>query len=62
MTFLVDTNVLLRSAEPDHIMYGDAVGATSLLLGQGEKLYIAPQNLIEFWNVYTRPINRNGLS
>jgi hypothetical protein len=30
-------------------------------LGQGEKLYIAPQNLIEFWNVYTRPINRNGL-
>jgi hypothetical protein len=42
-------------------MYGDAVGATSLLLGQGEKLYIAPQNLIEFWNVYTRPINRNGL-
>jgi len=61
VTFLVDTNVLLRSAEPDHIMYGDAVGATSLLLGQGEKLYIAPQNLIEFWNVYTRPINRNGL-
>ncbi|MDB9420383.1 PIN domain nuclease [Microcystis aeruginosa CS-563/04] len=30
-------------------------------MGQGEKLYIAPQNLIEFWNVYTRPINRNGL-
>lgn len=52
VTFLVDTNVLLRSAEPDHTMYGDAVGATSLLLGQGEKLYIAPQNLIEFWNVY----------
>jgi len=30
VTFLVDTNVLLRSAEPDHTMYGDAVGATSL--------------------------------
>jgi predicted nucleic acid-binding protein len=42
-------------------MYEDAVGATSALLGRGEKIYIAPQNLIEFWNVCTRPADRNGL-
>lgn len=61
MSFLVDTNVLLRSAEPGHPMYAPAVNATTILLGRGEELYIAPQNLIEFWNVYTRPVERNGL-
>lgn len=61
MTFLVDTNVLLRSAEPSHPMYEEAVNATNTLLVRGEELYIAPQNLIEFWNVYTRPVERNGL-
>lgn len=61
MTFLVDTNVLLRSAEPNHPMYADAVNAINILLGRGEELYIVPQNLVEFWNVYTRPIERNGL-
>ncbi|MEC4817949.1 MAG: type II toxin-antitoxin system VapC family toxin [Scytonema sp. PMC 1069.18] len=61
MAFLVDTNVLLRSVEPSHPMYGDATKATSTLLRRGERLCIVPQNLIEFWNVYTRPLERNGL-
>lgn len=61
MTFLVDTNVLLRSAQPSHPMYEEAVNATNTLLGRGEELWLAPQNLIEFWNVYTRPVERNGL-
>lgn len=61
MTFLVDTNVLLRSAEPSHPMSAPAVNATNTLLERGEELCIAPQNLIEFWNVYTRPVERNGL-
>ena len=26
-----------------------------------EQLFIAPQNLIELWNVATRPADRNGL-
>ncbi|WP_250122222.1 hypothetical protein [Chroococcidiopsis sp. CCMEE 29] len=34
MTFLVDTNVLLRSAQPSHPMYADAVNATNILLGR----------------------------
>jgi predicted nucleic acid-binding protein len=42
-------------------MYADAVTATNTLLERGEKLYVTPQNLMEFWNVYTRPLERNGL-
>lgn len=61
MTFLVDTNLLLRSVEPSHPMYGDTVNAIATLQGRGEQLHIVPQNLIEFWNVYTRPLERNGL-
>ena len=61
MTFLVDTNILLRSVEPSHPMYAEAINAMSILLERGEELYIVPQNLVEFWNVYTRPIERNGL-
>ncbi len=61
MGFLVDTNLLLRSVEASHPMYMDATNAISSLLKQGEHLYIVPQNLIEFWNVYTRPVERNGL-
>jgi hypothetical protein len=26
-----------------------------------EQLHIVPQNLIEFWNVYTRPAQKNGM-
>jgi predicted nucleic acid-binding protein len=42
-------------------MYGDAVNAIATLRERGEHLHIVPQNLIEFWNVYTRPLERNGL-
>jgi predicted nucleic acid-binding protein len=42
-------------------MYADAVNAIATQRNRGDMLHIAPQNLIEFWNVYTRPINRNGL-
>jgi predicted nucleic acid-binding protein len=61
MSFLVDTNLLLRSSEPEHPMYEDAVNAIDILLNRGEQLCIISQNLIEFWNVCTRPIERNGL-
>ncbi len=42
-------------------MNSDAANAISTLRGRGEQLHIVPQNLIEFWNVYTRPTERNGL-
>jgi predicted nucleic acid-binding protein len=42
-------------------MYNDATNTISRLRNQEERLCIIPQNLIEFWNVYTRPANKNGL-
>jgi predicted nucleic acid-binding protein len=61
MLYLLDTNILLRTSEPSHPMFRMATNATKLLLNQGEELYITPQNLIEFWNVCTRPKDKNGL-
>ncbi len=38
-----------------------AANAITTLRRRGEQLHIVPQNLIEFWNVHTRPTDRNGL-
>ncbi|MEH2398845.1 type II toxin-antitoxin system VapC family toxin [Nostoc sp.] len=61
MAYLVDTNVLLRSVDLSHPMNPDAINAIRRLRDRGEQFHIVPQNLIEFWNVYTRPTERNGL-
>ena len=61
MSFLVDTNVLLRSVEPLHPQHAVAVEAVSRLLGEGEPVYFTLQNIAEFWNVATRPRDKNGL-
>lgn len=61
MSFLVDTNVLLRSAQPSHTMHADAVRAVGALLARGEMLSVIPQNIIEYWAVATRPSEANGL-
>ena len=61
MSYLVDTNILLRSADPSHPMFNLATNATEILLSRGEEVYITTQNLIEFWNVATRPQEKNGL-
>ena len=58
---LNDTNILLRLAEPAHPMHETTHSAVSNLLKQGHTLCVLPQNFREFWNVYTRPIERNGL-
>ncbi len=55
MSYLVDTNVLLRSVQQTHSMYESSVQAIRILLEQGKTLFIIPQNLIEFWVVATRP-------
>ena len=60
-SYLVDTNILLRSADRSHPSSTSATNAIEILLRRGEQLYITPQNLIEFWNVATRPREKNGL-
>jgi predicted nucleic acid-binding protein len=61
MVHLVDTNVLLRTVDQTHSMHRVAVSALKTLIGAGATVCFTPQNIIEFWNVCTRPLDRNGL-
>lgn len=61
MFYLIDTNILLRLAQPNHLMHPAAQRAINVLVKNGDELCIFPQNLIEFWNVVTRPAEYNGL-
>lgn len=61
MRWLVDTNVLLRSAQTSHPMYGHVARSLAVLASRGDELRVIAQNLIEFWAVATRPIADNGL-
>ncbi len=61
MAYLIDTSILVRLAnttDPEHAL---ATTAIVELHRRGESLQIAPQNLIEFRNVATRPTQVNGL-
>ena len=56
MRWLADTNILLRSVQAAHPMYGDVSRAVSVLLNRGDDLCAIAQNLIEFWAVATADI------
>src|ERR1700676_5213245 len=58
--YLIDTNVLLRLsriADPQHQLVKTALDQ---LNGSSVALYFSLQNIAEFWNVCTRPTERNG--
>src|SRR5258708_32866112 len=61
MRILLDTNILLRSVEPQHAHHHACVGALDELRRRSHDLVIAPQVLYEFWSVATRPVEQNGL-
>lgn len=61
MSVLVDTNILLRRIQPDHVHQALAIDSVARLLATGEQVYFTLQNISEFWNVITRPIAANGL-
>lgn len=61
MAYLLDTNILLRLINPDDPMYSQTVAASDILNARRERAIIAPQNIIELWNVCTRPAEKNGL-
>jgi predicted nucleic acid-binding protein len=58
--YLVDTNILLRFADRSHFLHPLIRTAVRKLRQDGHKLHITSQNCIEFWNVATRPIEKNG--
>lgn len=61
MAFLIDTSILGRLANSRDSSYSIAVSAILRLHRRGESLHIAPQNIVEFRNVATRPALANGL-
>jgi predicted nucleic acid-binding protein len=61
MRVLVDTNILLRSAQPNHPLCAQATGAVSKLIRQNGVSFFCSQTIAEFWNVATRPVHQNGL-
>jgi len=61
MRVLLDSNILLRSAQPSHSMYELASQATNELVKRKVDLVCVPQTCYEFWVVATRPESANGL-
>lgn len=61
MAVLIDTNILLRLAQPQHPKVPLALRALRSLRAANEPLRIVHQNLVEFWAVSTRPAGANGL-
>lgn len=61
MIYLIDTNVLLRVLHSTDSLSPLAETVVRELLSNGHELHATTQNFIEFWNVSTRPINRNGM-
>ena len=61
MRVLVDTNVLLRSAQPNHPLSSQARQSVSRSIRKRDSVSFCSQNIAEFWNVATRPTDKNGL-
>lgn len=57
---LADTNIFLRLAKRDDAQHALVARAIDRLIEQGAEICYTPQNVVEFWNVFTRPKDRNG--
>ena len=61
MSWLIDTNVLLRLADAECPERAVAETAMGRLVASGASVFIGAQVLVEFWAVATRPESANGL-
>ena len=61
MDYLIDTNVPLRALALRNPLRPVGRQAIKSLIQDGLGLCVAPQNLVEMWNVCTRPEKYNGL-
>ena len=60
MIYLIDTNVLIGFSYREDPRYQIVRPTVRDLIADGYQLQTASQNLAEFWNVSTRPVNQNG--
>ncbi len=61
MDYLIDSNVLTYLANPVSPFHAVSASAAAKLADLSNRLFIVPQNLIEFWVSATRPTDANGL-
>ena len=61
MAYLLDTSILVRLANVADALHPVADAAVAKLFLGNQLLHVAPQNLIEFRSVATRPSAANGL-
>jgi len=59
--WLLDANILLRISKSDDPHYATVRKAVWSLVLRAARIYFTSQVLGEFWNVCTRPRERNGL-
>lgn len=58
--YLLDTNVVLRLIDRQDPQHGLCRAAVDALFTRQEEVCLAPQVLVEFWVVATRPVVSNG--
>ena len=61
MSYLVDTNVILRFFNLSDKRNAEVVSAMDAITSAGEDTFVCAQVFIEYWVVATRPIDVNGL-
>lgn len=59
-SYLLDTNVLLRLADPRAPEHEACLRAVRTLRASSNRRILAPQAMYEFWAVATRPVGDNG--
>lgn len=60
MRVLLDTNIIVRAAQPSLPDWSLIDNSLSQLINKKAALCIVPQTIYEFWVVATRPISQNG--
>jgi predicted nucleic acid-binding protein len=60
MEMLVDTGILLRAFDANFADYRTIRRVLRKALDDGVRLVVTVQNMAEFWNVATRPLDKNG--
>ena len=60
MRYLVDSNILLRLLQRNNPQHSTIRQAVRALMARGDELCCAPQNIVELWNVSTRPATARG--
>lgn len=61
MRILIDTNILMRIAQPKSPQHEEALAAVDALYSASHELCLVPQVIYEYWAAATRPVDDNGL-